>query len=351
MSNTISYHSKLVGVTFEGRQDVIKVLKGDEELRFRREPHNEHDKDAVAVDVFIDDEGILVGETPIKVEGYWKPIGFISRDNNNELARVLDDGKFASIKLSEITGGNGKSYGVNVYIEYEKGRKKVRSENAKLVKDIFDNEIFYDEVTHEYTNALGEVYISGSKYAESFEKPFDAKLISSKLVTKNGLNEDQAQEIQDMWRLKAVASASLGTAIHAALELYGRFKKLAESIGKETHLHDNTVLGRAVTSFYDQHPDVDNVKYEALVVDHSKQRAGRIDRLEYDKDGGVWVTDFKTNADVVKSLKKYWLQLSFYAAIITANGLKVKGLKIYHYNGEEWVTIVSEVIDIDKEES
>lgn len=346
--NMTSYHSKLVGVSFEGRQEVIAELEGDEELRFRREPDNEYDKNAVAVDALV--RGGTVGfddNTSVDVAEEWLPIGYIARDKNSELASVLDDGKKATIALSEITGGDAKNYGVNVYIEYEKKRKLVRSANAKLEKDIFGNEIFYDDDTHQYTNALGEVYISGSKYAEQFEKPFDTEYISSVMANKAGLSSGHAEMLRDMWTLKATASASLGTAIHAALELYGKYKEVAELVGKTTHLHDNVILWQAVTSFYKDHPETKGVGYECLVVDHKKQRAGRIDRIE--RDGKeVWICDFKTNADIKKKLKVYWLQLSFYAAVLKANGMKVKGLKIYHYNGEKWETIFGEVIDIDK---
>lgn len=220
------------------------------------------------------------------------------------------------------------------------------SSSRKLVKDIFGNEIYYDDSTHQYTNSLGEVYLSGSVFAGNSEKAFDAEMISGKMAIKNGLTNEDAQAIRDMWRLKADASASFGTAIHAALELYGKYKQVAESVGKETHLHDNVVLNQAVVSFYEEYPVVENVGYECLVIDHKKKRAGRIDRIEYEDDG-VFVTDFKTNFDVKKSIKKYWLQLSFYAAILKANGLVVKGLKIYHYNGVGWTTINGKVIDID----
>jgi hypothetical protein len=219
------------------------------------------------------------------------------------------------------------------------------SGDRKLVKDIFGNEIFYDDNIHEYTNSLGEVYMSGSAYADLVEGPFNAELISGKMAKKAGLTEEDAQLIRDMWNLKANASMTLGTSIHAALELFGKYRKIAESVGKETHLHDNPILNAAVTSFYDEHPETEGIKYECLVVDHKLKRAGRIDRLEYTEDG-VYITDFKTNFDVKKSLKRYWLQLSFYAAILEANGLKVLGLKIYHYNGKTWKTISGEVLDI-----
>jgi hypothetical protein len=330
--NAISYYSKLVGVTFEGRQDTIAKLKGDEPARFRREPENEYDSNAVAVDVLLDNK--------------WQPVGYIARDKNAELAEVLSAGKRAGIQISELTGGDDKSHGINVYITYEKKPKLVRSATAYLEKDIFGNEIFYDDVRHQYTNSLGEVYLSGSAFAGKSEKPFDAEFISGLMANKAGDDID-AQDIRDMWRLKAEASASLGTAIHAALELYGKYRQLAEKLGKETHLHDNTILNKAVTQFYEMYPETDNVGYEVLVVDHKTKRAGRIDRLEYNEDGTVTITDFKTNFDVKKSLKKYWLQLSFYAAIIEANGLKVRDLKIYHYADDTWLTYESEVIDID----
>lgn len=225
--------------------------------------------------------------------------------------------------------------------------KNALSTGRVLVKDIFGNEIFYDESIHEYTNALGEVYLSGSKFAEQFEKPFDAKMISQKMALKHKLDPTDVQKIQDMWALKSEASTSFGTSIHAALELYGKYKGLAESMEKETHAHDNPALKKAVDLFYAEYPNLDGVGFECLVVDHKAKRAGRIDRIEKDGDG-VWIADFKTNFDINKSIKKYWLQLSFYAAIIKANGLKVKGLKIYHYTGEEWTTIPGEVVDIDK---
>lgn len=229
----------------------------------------------------------------------------------------------------------------------ETNEMKRASGTRSLVKDIFNNEIYYDDINHIYTNSLGEVYLSGSMFADKSERPFDSERISEMMRLKNGLPLGADQDIRDMWRLKADASASFGTSIHAALELFGKYKQLGESLGKETHLHDNFVLNKAVTSFYAEFPVVENVKYESLVVDHKQKRAGRIDRIEYDEDG-VWVTDFKTNFDVKKSLKKYWLQLSFYAAILKANGLNVKGLKIYHYNGEKWTTIPGKVIDIDE---
>jgi single-stranded-DNA-specific exonuclease len=131
--NMASYHSKIVGVTFDGRQSVINLMTGDEQLRFRREPDNEYDSNAVAIDALV---------MHVAPEPEWLPIGYIARDKNAELADTLTNGRYASIKLSDVTGGGDKAYGVNVYIEYERPRKLERSANAILVKDYFGNEIY-----------------------------------------------------------------------------------------------------------------------------------------------------------------------------------------------------------------
>ena len=107
---TFKYNSKLVGVTFEGRQAVISLLKGDEQLSCRREPENEYDKNAVAVDV-------LTG-------GEWLPIGYIAKDKNQEIAASMDAGIVPKITPATITGGDGKSFGINFEIEYAKAPEK-----------------------------------------------------------------------------------------------------------------------------------------------------------------------------------------------------------------------------------
>lgn len=131
------YHSKLVGVTFEGRQDLIKELSGSEELRFRREPDNEYDKNAVAVDALIKGE-VAYGED-------WKPVGYIAKDKNTELAKILDDGKHAQVKIGDITGGDDKAYGVNIEIEYEK--PYTSKGNRKLLKAFVGGEIYYEMIS------------------------------------------------------------------------------------------------------------------------------------------------------------------------------------------------------------
>ena len=104
--DAIHYNSKLVGVTFEGRQEVIKVLNGNELIRVRREADNKFDKNAVAVDVQFGED--------------WAPIGYIAKDKNSDIAAALDAGQEVFIGIASLTGGGEKSYGVNTEIEYTK---------------------------------------------------------------------------------------------------------------------------------------------------------------------------------------------------------------------------------------
>lgn len=347
--NITSYFSKLVGVTFEGWQDIIKLLNGSETLRFRREPENEYDANAVAVDVlFGSDE--------------WIPIGYIARDKNSELAEILTEGRYAGIKLSEVTGGGDKAFGINVSIEYERKRSNERTPNAILVKDFFGNEIFYDDVIHEYTNPLGEVYLSASTYAS--DDDFDGKYWANYFVETYGLPEGSAQEIIDMWEINGNASRAFGTALHAAIQLYGTYyqiadiidmdlktgkrKMLSAKIEKNSALSKLPYLNKVATTFFTPERKAETAFYEVLVVDHINKRAGRIDRLLVHEDGTFAVRDMKTNNKIApKDKRGYQKQLSFYADLILANDklLSDNPTVVHHWNENEWKDIPLEKID------
>lgn len=357
--NLTSYHSKLVGVTFEGRQDVIAELTGQEDLRFRREPENEYDSNAVAVDVCV-----VVDYDPSTV---WKPIGYIARDKNSELAEVLTDGRHAAIKLNQITGGGDKAYGINVDIEYERKRRTDRSPNAVLVKDFFGNEIFYDDILHEYTNTLGEVYLSASTYAS--DDDFDGEYWANYAVEQYGLTPDAKDKILAMWNCNGEASRAFGTSLHAAIELYGNYhqladiidmdlktgkrKKLSAKVEKNSALSKLPYLKKVATQFFTPQRITEVAYYEVLVVDHKNKRAGRIDRLLLLPDGSYEVRDMKTNNKMGASDKRgYTKQLSFYADLLLANGclLGANPIVIHHWTEEDWEDIKLEKIDTLQEE-
>jgi|GEM_PF-984998 len=104
MDELDKYFTKIVGVTFENRQEIIKNLTGREKIRVRRELDNKYDEYAVAVDVLLKD---------------WTPIGYISQ-TNEDIHRVLDDGGEVEISIKDITGGGDKQFGINIQVEHKK---------------------------------------------------------------------------------------------------------------------------------------------------------------------------------------------------------------------------------------
>lgn len=217
-------------------------------------------------------------------------------------------------------------YGEKPFIKH--GTTSVTTNTVRL-KDFFGNEIDYDEVNHVYS-WNGEVYESGSQYAKQFEKPFDGKAIATKMATKYKV---KAQDILDMWELNARTSREFGTAIHSALELYGKHRELAIALERDSALHSHPVIKHAVETFYKGRED-EKAFYEVLIVDHKNKRAGRVDRLLVDAKNAYTVQDFKTNGELKPDkLKVYFEQLKFYGEILKVHGWKVNPPEIHHYDG------------------
>lgn len=95
-----SFHTKLAGVTFEGRQDVLGRLAPGSPLRLVRQPDNEFDANAVAV-----------------LDPHGDQVGFLNRRLAGVLASVIDAGVEYDVEVSEVTGGGeSRSLGVNVLV-------------------------------------------------------------------------------------------------------------------------------------------------------------------------------------------------------------------------------------------
>lgn len=251
----------------------------------------------------------------------------------------------------------------NKYSEKHKigAQKRALSNGRVLLKDIFGNEIFYDDATHEYTNSLGEVYLSGSQFAS--EDPFDGEYWAQEFVKKYGLKEEDKQKILAMWETNGNASSSFGTALHAAIELYGQYhdiadiididqktgerKKLDAKTEKNSALSKLPYLKDVVAKFFNEQRLAEVAQYEVLVVDHKNKRAGRIDRLVI--EGGKYkIRDMKTNHKILKPERDtYTKQLSFYGDIIIANGgeLAEDALALHHWTNDEWKDIPLEKIN------
>ena len=170
----VNYHSKIVGTTFENRQDILAHLEGSESLRVRREPENQYDQRAVAVDV--------------NIKGKWYPVGYIAKDKNKDIAEALDAGREVEIKISEVTGGDkDKNLDMNICLKYEKEayepisdttNDSTASEGPQSVNlknpTVYKSKVLGREITVGVDN--GHIYLphymSGSRFPRKFFKQF-----------------------------------------------------------------------------------------------------------------------------------------------------------------------------------
>ena len=397
MSKLFKYNSKLVGVTFEGRQAVISTLKGNEPLRVRREADNEYDPNAVAVDVKVGEE--------------YLPIGYIAKDKNLEIAKSLDAEIPVQIKLASLTGGSGKSFGVNIELQYQEAPK-----NATVAAPVKTEETFVKPTKAEMQNVLRyltqvvdasgkktveptmynsvllgknievqevnghkrlEGYLSGSKFPEQFYAEFDKTGIIEALKKKHNLTDAEVKAIEAMWDINSLSSTNFGNSIHYAMENYDRnyqlgdkiksvkeFKTKPPVIGANKALSRNPVLKKIVEDFHTLFGG-DYIRFnEEFIWDKGLKLCGSIDRIKVVdlKKRIIRIQDFKTDADVNEAkyqlttspfyaltqgdnptmgkalLDYHWLQLSFYAFILQRAGWKVEGLDVYWMNGEKLVT-------------
>lgn len=94
-----AFHTKLAGVSFEGRQDTIAGLQLGVDLDLVRQHDNPVDPNAIAVTY-----GAL-------------QIGFISAKIAKHIAPLIDSGVRYRARVESLTGGeNGRSRGVNVFV-------------------------------------------------------------------------------------------------------------------------------------------------------------------------------------------------------------------------------------------
>lgn len=373
----VQYRSKIVGTTFENRQDILAHLEGSESLRVRREPENKYDPRAVAVDA--------------NIKGKWYPVGYIAKDKNKDIAEALDAGREVDIKISEVTGGDkGKNLGMNIYLKYEKDVSEpisnatndpIASQTSQGVNlnnpTTYKSKILGREITVGVDN--GHIYLphymSGSRFPRKFFKQFTNEDKERVLDYYEREKDVKREEVEKTWEMKADIATGYGTAIHAAVELYYNYHKVGDKIkgkdGVNKAYSKNPFFAHIVKSLVE---DLGPGRFlaEEFIWHEGLRFCGAIDILEVVDKNTVIIHDEKTNDSVLKKvyqekdspfkkdvdntqLGEYWLQLSFYAYILKQYGINVKELQIHHLDPERliqgkrpWVHYKHDVVDISK---
>jgi single-stranded-DNA-specific exonuclease len=102
------FNTKVVGVTFEGRQDVVAGVREGAALELRRDPGNAYDANAI---------GVWFGALQL---------GFLRREIALRVAPNIDGGERYTAEVTAVTGGGTRSVGINVYVT--RAREAVRQE-------------------------------------------------------------------------------------------------------------------------------------------------------------------------------------------------------------------------------
>ena len=96
------FFTKVVGVSFEGRQDTVAGLIAGQSLDLKRQPENPVDANAIAV---------LYGTLPV---------GFLKKEIAKRLAPNMDAGDRYYATVGSVTGGGAKNVGINLFVRRSK---------------------------------------------------------------------------------------------------------------------------------------------------------------------------------------------------------------------------------------
>jgi single-stranded-DNA-specific exonuclease len=111
------FHTKIAGVSFEGRQDIIAGLHAGAPLQLLRQPANPHDANAIAVHY-----GDL-------------QLGFFNKRLAAHIAPRMDAGARYSARVASLTGGAAKHRGVNIFVERDGAALARREKTSRARHD------------------------------------------------------------------------------------------------------------------------------------------------------------------------------------------------------------------------
>lgn len=337
----ISYYTKLSGTSF--RQEEIKKLKKGTPLRCVPRPENEYDSYAVEVQALLNDG--------------WVQIGWIQKGKNIEIQKQLLDGLEVKISLSEVTGIDKETLGVNVAIEYgdDSGLDPIDMRDFEEQKVLIGDSdyIFFDTVNHKAYDEYGHELLSGSNAEKQFAPTFDPKYPAKAIAKKTGTLVD---DIVAIWENKGDLAAEYGTLIHSALEKYlpyaSELRKIDENQERE-HTAKNW-MPEAVGEIVDKFVETSGIKEAKNVECRIKfgNRTGIVDLLLVDGKEFT-LLDYKIMPEVKEvkynifgKQRKYTVQQNFYREILEDNGYKCKGMFLWNWDGKEWKKIKIAKVDI-----
>lgn len=113
-----AFHTKVVGVTFEGRQATVASVRSGEALRLVRDPGNPRDPHAIKVCL-----------------GDGRQLGFLRAALAARLAPAMDSGARYTATATALTGGGDRSWGLNIHVNRETPLEEDTGEGRRVPLD------------------------------------------------------------------------------------------------------------------------------------------------------------------------------------------------------------------------
>lgn len=213
---------------------------------------------------------------------------------------------------------------------------------------VFDKFKFFEEDHHYECNGK-RVGISVTRLIEEYSNPFDQQAIAEKVAIKDNKS---VSEVLEEWEYKKNFACEKGSTCHEYAQSIWSGKEYNELLfdGSIEYLTAvNKIQAQAMNFWKDFKDKFIHIQDEQLVGSEEYNICSAVDHLFLDKDGNVWLIDYKTNS-ILKgynddeknrkytkkmliplqnikddSLNHYYLQLSIYKYLIE----KYTNIKIY----------------------
>ena len=221
-------------------------------------------------------------------------------------------------------------------------------EEVKQELSVFDKFTFFEEDHHYECNGK-RVGISVTRLIEEYSNPFDQQAIAEKVALRDNKS---VSEVLEEWEYKNKFACEKGHFAHEYVQSLWSNMIYQENI--KSGLEDvktplNKIKQQAINFYNDFKDKFTHIQDEQLVGSEEYDICSAVDHLFLDKNGNVWLIDYKTNS-ILKgynddeknrrytkkmliplqnikddSLNHYYLQLSIYKYLIE----KYTNIKIY----------------------
>lgn len=168
-------------------------------------------------------------------------------------------------------------------------------EVKKELQKAFGNIEFFEN-THTYEINEKKVGISATRLIEEYSQPFEKDLIAQKVAVRDN---KEVYEVLEEWEAKNRFACDKGHICHEyAQKLWaGTFTLEKDLQASDTLKNACERIFRQAKEFFDNFKGFfTHIQYEQLVGSEEYDIASAVDHLFLDKEGRIWLIDYKTNS-------------------------------------------------------